>query len=200
MHKTAQEEFWAGEFGIAYTARNANVPLPGNLALFTKILSMAPGITSIIEFGTNKGPNLLALKTLLPNASLTGVEINPIAAAEARKIDGVTIIEGSALEYQASRVFDMVLCKGVLCHLDPTALPNFYRTMYESSARYICIADYYNPTPVEVVYRGHKNRLTKRDFAGEMLDSFQLRLVDYGFVYHRDPFPQDDANWFLMEK
>ena len=29
----------------------------------------------------------------------------------------------------------------------------------------------------------------------------QMRLVDYGFVYRRDPnFPQDDITWFLMEK
>ena len=36
-------------------------------------------------------------------------------------------------------------------------------------------------------YRGHTARLFKRDFAGEMLDRFSdLRLVDYGFRYHRD--------------
>ena len=56
--------------------------------------------------------------------------------------------------------------------------------------------------PVEVVYRGHTGRLFKRDFASELLDRYSdLRLVDYGFVYHRDPtFPLDDFNWFLMEK
>ena len=28
-----------------------------------------------------------------------------------------------------------------------------------------------------------------------------LSLVDYGFLYRRDPnFPQDDIHWFLMEK
>ena len=28
-----------------------------------------------------------------------------------------------------------------------------------------------------------------------------LRLVDYGFSYHRDrAFPQDDITWFLLEK
>jgi hypothetical protein len=44
--------------------------------------------------------------------------------------------------------------------------------------------------------------LYKRDFAGEMLDRYpDLQLVDYGFSYHRDQnFPQDDANWFLLEK
>ena len=67
--------------------------------------------------------------------------------------------------------------------------------------RYICVIEYYNPTPVTVQYRGHANMLFKRDFAGEMLDRFAgLRLVDYGFVYHRDRFPQDDLTWFLMEK
>jgi spore coat polysaccharide biosynthesis protein SpsF len=53
-----------------------------------------------------------------------------------------------------------------------------------------------------VEYRGYKARLFKRDFAGEMLDKYRdLSLLDYGFVYHRDPnFPQDDVNWFLLEK
>jgi hypothetical protein len=28
-----------------------------------------------------------------------------------------------------------------------------------------------------------------------------LDLVDYGFVYHRDPlFPQDDMTWFLLQR
>jgi hypothetical protein len=64
------------------------------------------------------------------------------------------------------------------------------------------ICEYYNPTPVTVVYRGHRDRLFKRDFAGEMLDKYaDLALLDYGFTYHRDAnFPQDDANWFLLEK
>ena len=53
-----------------------------------------------------------------------------------------------------------------------------------------------------VNYRGHADRLFRRDFAGEMLDKFNdLRLLDYGFVYHRDPsFPQDDFTWFLLDK
>jgi spore coat polysaccharide biosynthesis protein SpsF len=55
---------------------------------------------------------------------------------------------------------------------------------------------------VSIPYRGHEDRLFKRDFAGELLSRFgDLRLIDYGFVYHRDPkFPQDDITWFLLEK
>ena len=48
----------------------------------------------------------------------------------------------------------------------------------------------------------HQGKLFKRDFAGEFLDRFaDVRLVDYGFAYHRDPnFQQDDISWFLLEK
>jgi len=64
------------------------------------------------------------------------------------------------------------------------------------------IAEYYNPTAVEIAYRGHEGKLFKRDFAGEIKQRFSdLVLVDYGFVYHGDPvFPQDDVNWFLLKK
>ena len=40
------------------------------------------------------------------------------------------------------------------------------------------------------------------DFAGEMLDKYtNLRLVDYGFFYHKDESSNlDDITWFLIEK
>jgi spore coat polysaccharide biosynthesis protein SpsF len=55
---------------------------------------------------------------------------------------------------------------------------------------------------VSISYRGHSDRLFKRDFAGEMLDKYaDLSLVDYGFCYKRDKaFPQDDITWFLLQK
>lgn len=98
--------------------------------------------------------------------------------------------------------FDFTLIKGVLIHINPDYLSKVYEILYQSSNRYICVVEYYNPSPVTVNYRGHQDRLFKRDFAGEMLDKFQdLSLIDYGFVYHRDTnFPQDDLTWFLMEK
>ncbi|WP_293073175.1 pseudaminic acid biosynthesis-associated methylase [Moorena sp. SIO4A5] len=89
-----------------------------------------------------------------------------------------------------------------MIHINPDKLAQVYRLLYESSNRYICISEYYNPTPVELNYRGHQGKLFKRDFAGELMDQFDdLRLLDYGFVYHRDnQFPQDDTTWFLLEK
>ena len=81
-------------------------------------------------------------------------------------------------------------------------LPVAYQRLFDASHRYVLVCEYYNPTPTSVPYRGHADRLFKRDFAGEMLDLYpRLSLVDYGFAYRRDPvFPQDDVSWFLMRK
>ena len=55
---------------------------------------------------------------------------------------------------------------------------------------------------LKLKYRGHDGKLFKRDFCGEMMDKYSdLKLVDYGFGYRRDPvFQQDDMTWFLLEK
>ena len=92
--------------------------------------------------------------------------------------------------------------RGVLIHINPDRLLDVYDLLHACTSRYLLISEYYNPKPVEVTYRGHSGRLFKRDFAGEILDRFpDVSLVDYGFSYHRDSnFPQDDMNWFLMEK
>ena len=143
------------------------------------------------------------LKTLLPEAELAAVEINPIACQTLRELGFVNeIYEGSLLDFIPRHQYDLVLIRGVLIHINPSELSRVYKLLHHAAHRYICIAEYYNPSPVEIPYRGESGLLYKRDFAGELLDTFpDLRLVDYGFIYRRDPmFPQDDITWFLLEK
>ncbi|WP_201246125.1 pseudaminic acid biosynthesis-associated methylase [Halochromatium salexigens] len=115
---------------------------------------------------------------------------------------GGQIHHTSILDFSPEKPVDLTLIKGVLIHIAPEQLAGVYDKLYQSSKRYILIAEYYNQTPVSIPYRGHQDRLFKRDFAGEMLDRFpDLQLIDYGFVYHRDPmFPQDDITWFLLQR
>lgn len=202
-YKTEQEQFWVGEFGDEYVERNQGEALvASNSALFAKILSRTGKIGSVIEFGANIGLNLRALRGLLPDASLAAVEINEKAVGRLREIGGLKVYHRSILDFQPDGTWDLALIKGVLIHIHPDSLSEVYDRLYRSSARFICLAEYYNPVPVEVSYRGNRDRLFKRDFAGEMLDRHaDLRLVDYGFAYHRDnQFPQDDLTWFLLEK
>ena len=201
--KTKQEQFWAGDFGDNYIDRNTGVyDIAANTALFSEILKSTNGVSSAIEFGANIGPNLQAIRRLKPEISLSAIEINKKAVNELRKIEDIEIFNTSILDFVSEKTVDFVLIKGVLIHINPNELQNVYDTLYQTSNKYICIVEYYNPTPVEVKYRGHDGKLFKRDFAGEIMDKFpDLKLINYGFCYHRDyNFPQDDSNWFLMEK
>lgn len=206
MYKTEQEQFWSGDFGNEYISRNkGDELLASNIHFFSDILKHTQGIEEkgIIEFGCNIGMNLVAIRTLFPQIRLGGVEINQKATTILKeKVPEIEIYQDSILEYKADTKYSLSLIKGVLIHINPDELSIAYEKLYESSDKYICIAEYYNPSPVEIKYRGFENKLFKRDFAGEFLEQYpDTRLVDYGFVYHRDNnFTQDDITWFLISK
>lgn len=203
QRKTEQEKFWEGEFGNEYVSRNQGAHIiAGNTNLFAQVLGRTRGVNSVLEFGANIGNNLKSLRHLLPGAKLGGIEINARAVEELRAWGEAEVFHESILEFSPPEQWDMSLIKGVLIHIAPDALPVVYDRLYNSSRRYLCIVEYYNPSPVEVSYRGHANRLFKRDFAGEILDRHpDLQVVDYGFAWRRDPvFPLDDCTWFLLEK
>jgi len=202
--QTEQEKFWAGQFGNEYIYRNVDKKIiAGNIALFSKILKHTKDIESIIEFGSNIGLNLIALKQLMPNIKVAGVEINTDAVALLKQnIPDAEVFHQSIFDYQPTEKKDLVFTKGVLIHINPDYLNKVYEKMYFTSNKYILVAEYYNPSPVEINYRGNKGFLFKRDFAGEIMDKYpDVQLIDYGFVYHKDPnFPLDDITWFLLKK
>nr|WDE41599.1 hypothetical protein [uncultured bacterium] len=203
-HTTEQEAFWEGDFGNEYTDRNRGSGLvAANAAFFSKVLASTQPVKGVLELGPNIGLNLMALRHLLPAAKLSGVEINEKASSELRSVlPDVDLHVSSILDFEPKATWDLVFTKGVLIHINPDKLPTIYELMYRASSRYLLVSEYYNPKPTEVTYRGHTGKLFKRDFAGEILDKFSdLSLINYGFVYHKDPnFPQDDMTWFLMEK
>lgn len=203
-YKTDQEDFWAGNFGTEYLQRNqGDALLASNLNFFVNALRATHDVKSCIEFGSNIGMNLKALKLLNPTLEQHAIEINPDAAVELSKsIPPENVYQSSILEFESDREWDLVLIKGVLIHINPEELVTVYDKLVSACAKFILIAEYYNPSPISIDYRGHSNRLFKRDFAGEIMDrNPNLALVDYGFLYRRDPlFPQDDITWFLLKK
>lgn len=202
--QTEQETFWAGAFGTEYIQRNqGDALLASNLDFFSKSLRATRDMQSCIEFGANIGMNLKALKLLHPGIDAHGIEINADAAKQlAEVIPASHVHHASILDFQPQQIWDLALIKGVLIHINPDALAQVYDKLVAASRRYLLVAEYYNPAPVAIPYRGHSDRLFKRDFAGEIMDRHpQMQLVDYGFSYRRDPnFPQDDITWFLLEK
>lgn len=197
--KTDQEVFWEGGFGDEYTDRVVH-PIGPQLNLFSKILSRTKPIESVFEIGTNRGMNLDAIKSLLPDVQTNGIEINKYAL-DIAKNNGHKISQCSVLDYMPTEKHDLVFTRNVLIHINPEYLDIVYQKMFDTSSNYILIDEYFNPTPVTVEYRGNKGQLFKRDFAKELMHKFDLALVDYGFTWKQDPFfPLDDTNWFLFRK
>ena len=201
--KTQQEEFWAGSFGDEYVERSQGADhIASRTAMWARILRRCHSLESVTELGANVGLNLRAIRRLLPKAQLTGVEINAKAAEILRGEGSIEVLEASFLEQVPSVPADLAIVCTVLIHINPERLPEAYEQLAGSSKRYVVISEYYNPSPTEIAYRGHSERLFKRDFAGEFLDAHpEFVLEDYGFIYHRDPlFPVDDFNWFLLAR
>jgi len=197
---TDQEKFWMSKFGDDYIQRNLNHKehIKRN---FAKILIKNNiEIHSCIEFGSNVGINLDALKELYPELNSFGIEINKKSfEIMIKKHDG---FHGSVYEFSSNKKYDLTLSAGVLIHQNPNKLKSFYKNLYNFSKKYILLIEYFSPEPVGVNYRGSDDKLFKRDFAGEFIDMYpKSKVIDYGFIWSRDKFAWgDDTNWFLIEK
>lgn len=203
-YQTEEEKFWSGEFGGEYIKRNCDSKLIiQNYHFFSRALSKAVDIRTCLEFGANIGLNIKALMKLFPECNFSALELNERAVRTLNEINNVKVIHESVLEFNPNNIrYDLVLSKGLLIHINPKKLKSVYEIMYQSSSKYILISEYFNPEPITLDYYGHKEKLYKRDFAGEILDKFKdLVLIDYGFNYNRDKFSsQDDTTFFLLQK
>ena len=203
-----QEKFWRGDFGNNYIKRNSNINkwVSNNIFFFKNCFKKIKktNIKNIIEYGPNIGLNLIALNKIFKSSNITGVEINKKACEGLSKLKYVEAINKSAFNYKPKKKYNLILSKGFLIHINPKKIAKIYRNIFNtcSSKGFILIAEYYSQKPVNKTYRGKKNVLFKRDFAGEILKIYdkKIKLIDYGFAYHKAKNPQDDLTWFLLQK
>ena len=199
--KTTQEKFWAEKFGNKYL--NRNLQSKNRLKTIGHALKKNDlKIFSALELGCNIGYNLDALKKIFKDIELYGVEINNLAYQLANK--KYICFNESILNFKTNKKFDLVFTAGVLIHQDPKYLKKIYNKMYNFSKKYIYISEYFNPEPITLKYRNHKDKLFKRDFAKDLIKYHpDLKLVDYGFFWKEDPKLKgncDNSNWFLFKK
>jgi pseudaminic acid biosynthesis-associated methylase len=207
MTTTPQAEFWRGEFGNAYTDRNlaSSDQMQARLQLWSEILShtISAPPESFLEVGANLGTNLRALR-LLTAARCLAVEPND-KAREILVRDGVLKAEdmrggiASQIDFPDGAA-DFAFTSGVLIHIHPDHLAASLKEIHRCSRRWIGCIEYFSDKPEMIPYRGHDDRLFKRDFGGFWLDSFpDLRVVAYGFAWKRVT-GLDNLTWWLFEK
>lgn len=207
MTSTPQSEFWRGEFGNSYVDRNVASPeqMQARLALWSEILShtISAPPTRILEVGANLGINLRALRQL-SSARRLALEPNE-KAREILVNDGIVAADdvrnGLAQKIDfPDAVADFAFTSGVLIHIHPDDLAASLKEIHRCSSRWIACVEYFSDKPEMIPYRGHDDRLFKRDFGGLWLDSFpDLRIVAYGFAWKRVT-GLDNLTWWLFEK
>ncbi len=199
-----QDAFWKSNFGNEYSKRNNfDTNYKKRVYEFTKYTSKITSIDSVLEIGANIGINLKVLKDFYPNLEQFAIEINEDAAKSLQNIiPRENIFNESILDIELDNKFDLILSRGVLIHIHPDNLKNTYEKIYKYSKKYILISEYFNPEPLEVSYRGYNDKLFKRDFCKDLMETYNdLKLIDYGFLYNGDSeYRLDDLNWFLLEK
>jgi len=205
--ETSQAQFWRGTFGTDYIERNAASAeqLRGRVALWAEIWGHLAGDPprSILDVGSNIGNNLRALRALTaadmyalePNAEARRVLVEDGVVAAERAMDGL-----AAAIPLADGAVDMAFTSGVLIHIHPDDLPASVDEIHRVTRRYVACIEYFSDKPEMIPYRGHADRLFKRDFGGFYLDRFpDLRVRGYGFAWKRLT-GLDNLTWWLFEK
>lgn len=195
-------EAWKGSFGDAYHARQTDMHAEAakREMLWAHALDRLPRLRmDILEVGAGTGANLEAIRRLRQMSQLTptlfALEPNEKAAAS---IPGdVALIYGTADRIEAaSATFDLVFTYGVLIHLeDPLAA---MREMYRVSKRYVMCAEYFAPKREAIPYRDGVP-LFRDDYGAFWMDSFDLKLLGYGFCWKRAT-GLDNVTWWMFEK
>jgi len=198
-----QQLFWAEQYAKEYIEKNKEFDLELGEQAWSQMLRSTENITSILECGCNVGRNIGFLKQVLPQATKSVIEISKPA------FDFVTsqyalhqAFNGSIEDSQFPQKFDLVFTMGVLIHIHPNNLVKAMGKIYNHSDRYILIGEYFNRTPVALDYQGQKDKLFKMDFGKIFLDNFDVKVVDYGFLWGHifDKAGFDDITWWLFEK
>jgi len=199
-----QEEFWIS-IENQYISNNSKFDLGLGIKAWQKMLSSisTEDIGSFLECGSNIGRNIEILNQLFPTSSKNIIEISPKAyEIVTKKYDITYSFLGSIKNAKFPCDFDLVFTSGVLIHINPAELERTTKKIYKLSKKFILIAEYFSRAPEMVEYRGKKNKLFKMDFGKYMINNFNIKLIDYGFLWgvEYDKAGFDDLNYWLFEK
>jgi len=199
-----QETFWRDTYSKEYISRNSEFDIDSGVKAWGIMLRNTEAISSVLECGSNIGRNINILNHVLPSATKSIVEISPDAfniVTQRYKLataQNCSIIEADFPLHS----FDLVFTTGVLIHIAPENLIQNLSKIYSLSRRYILFCEMFSRVPKTVHYKNEDDLLFTRDYGRFFLDNFEVRIVDYGFLWghYFDTAGFDDGNFWVFEK
>ena len=205
--ETEQVKFWRGDFGDTYVDRNAtsHEHMKMRLSMWVRIFQyMAADMPkSVLEIGPNIGLNIRAMK-MLCEAEYFAVEPNEKARQiliEQNVLPAENLQNAFAGDFIVPQTpVDLAFTSGVLIHIHHDDLLAACENIYKSSGKYIVCYEYFSDKPEIIQYRGHGDKLFKRDYGSFWLENFpDLKCLGYGFEW-KPMTGMDNATWWVFEK
>jgi pseudaminic acid biosynthesis-associated methylase len=193
------ERLWAGDFGDAYSDRNADAGA-GRKEFWDTLLTRYP-MSRVLEVGCNTGANLQWIAPHLATGEAFGVDVNREALARLRqRIPTINALESHARELPfRDDWFDLAFTTGVLIHQPESTLHMVMGEVVRVSRRFVLCGEYFAPETTEIQYRDVPGSLFKRDYGRLYREQFpELRIVDQGHLGRAEGW--DDVTWWLFEK
>jgi SAM-dependent methyltransferase len=79
-------------------------------------------LPNILSFGCSRGDEVLAIRRYFPNATITGIDVDPGNIMDCRaRLHEVRFEAAATTEDEASESYDAIFCLAVLCHGDLTS-------------------------------------------------------------------------------
>lgn len=203
QYNNPQEKFWSEQYSDEYIKKNSKFNTELGLEGWNKMLSQTNNIQNLLECGCNIGRNINFLNIILPKVEKSVIEISSQALEIALKNNKIkNSFNGPIVDAKFEEKFDLVFTMGVLIHIHPNDLIKNMTKIFDLSKNYILIGEYFNRTPVSIKYQGEDDRLFKNDFGKIFQTNFNLKLVDYGFLWGHiyDSAGFDDFTWWLFKK
>jgi spore coat polysaccharide biosynthesis protein SpsF len=200
-----QEKFWATTYANDYIKKNSEFDHKLGSEAWVNMLQKIQGkVKNYLECGCNVGRNIAQLKLAFPEAKPSIIEISePAFNFVTAHHEFTSAYNGPILNSNFEKEsFDLVFTTGVLIHINPDQLLEHMAKMFGYSKKYILIGEYFNRTPISIEYQGENEKLFKRDFGKLFIENFNVKLVDYGFLWGHiyDKAGFDDVTWWLFEK
>jgi pseudaminic acid biosynthesis-associated methylase len=202
-YNNSQEKFWSEQYSDDYIKKNSKFNIDLGLEGWNKMLAKTKNIKNLLECGCNIGRNINLLEIILPEVEKSVIEISSQALEIAKKKYKIkNSFNGPIINAQFDEKFDLVFTMGVLIHIHPNDLIKNMSRIYDFSTNYILIGEYFNRTPISIKYQGEDDRLFKNDFGKIFQTNFNLKIVDYGFLWGHiyDTAGFDDFTWWLFQK
>jgi pseudaminic acid biosynthesis-associated methylase len=204
-----QLEHWTGTAGHEYIERNdfADYKLEQGVTAYKRILKGLK-FHSLLEVGSNIGLNLWYIsewaKKLNQIKELHAVEPYEEAYEYLHnqrmfKLSSISNRSGFELPF-IDHTVDIVMTSGVLIHVAPENLKRMTDEIVRVSKKYIICSEYFSDKPEAIPYRGKADILFKRDFGKFYLENYNLKCVNYGFLWESELPIFNNLTWWVFEK